>query len=96
MDFIKKIESLECPSNSLLISYYVTSMYTNMTFDELLSAVRKAITECDLGSYVNIPIPDTDDIIFLLKCVLENNIFEFNGKYYKQTIGAAMGAVPSQ
>ena len=30
-----------------------------------------------------------------MKIILENNIFEFNGKIYKQTIGTAIGAVPS-
>ena len=70
-------------------------MYTNMTFAELLSAVRNAITGTGLANYVSIPVPDTDDLIFLLQCVLQNNVFEFNGKYYKQTIGAAMGCAPS-
>jgi hypothetical protein len=39
--------------------------------------------------------PPTKDIIYLLKCILENNVFEYNGKLYKQTIGTAMGSVPS-
>jgi hypothetical protein len=30
-----------------------------------------------------------------LKCILENNVVEFNGKLYKQKIGTAMGSVPS-
>lgn len=42
-----------------------------------------------------IPHPDVKDLLFLLKCVLDNNYFEFDGKYYKQIIGCSMGAVPS-
>ena len=34
-------------------------------------------------------------VTFLLKCILENNYFEFNGKYYKQIIGCAMGSTVS-
>ena len=37
-DFIHKIESLHIPNNCLLAAYDITSMYTNLTFNELLSA----------------------------------------------------------
>ena len=33
-DFINKIETLELPANVPIITYDVTSMYTNMEFDE--------------------------------------------------------------
>ena len=94
-DFIAKIESLRIPDNCLLLSYDITSMYTNMTFNELLTAARSAVSKFDIREYINIPYPDTDDLVFLLQCILENNIFEFNNKYYKQTIGSAMGSRPS-
>ena len=55
-----------------------------MTSDnELLSVVRNALATTDLDHYINIPIPDSDDLIVLLRYVLENNVFEFNKKYYK-------------
>lgn len=93
-DFITKIESLTLPTNALLITYDVTSMYTNMEFNELLSSVNEAYTQAN-KTQLDIPYPNPEDLIFLLKCVLENNYFEFDGKYYKQIIGASMGAVPS-
>ncbi|XP_062579196.1 uncharacterized protein LOC134241129 [Saccostrea cucullata] len=93
-DFINKIEGLELPTDALLITYDVTSMYTNMEFEEQLNAVRNAYNNAD-KSNSDIPYPDVDDLIFLLRCVLENNYFEFNGKFYKQIIGCSMGAVPS-
>lgn len=69
-------------------------MYTNMEFEELLNAVELAYTKAD-KSNLDIPHPDVGDLIFLLRCVLENNYFEFDGKYYKQIIGCSMGAIPS-
>ena len=94
-DFINKIESLKLPSSCLLISYDITSMYTNMTFPELIDAVKRALEDTHIHKMIKIPIPDETDLLFLLKCLLENNVFEFNGHYYRQIIGAAMGAVPS-
>lgn len=41
-DFILKIESLIVPENAILVTYDVTSIYTNMEFDELLHSVEKA------------------------------------------------------
>ena len=69
-------------------------MFTNCPIDELLSAVEKAYSKFDQTKY-DLKSPPTKDIIYLLKCILENNVFEFNGKLYKQQIGTAMGSVPS-
>ncbi|XP_062592673.1 uncharacterized protein LOC134254146 [Saccostrea cucullata] len=93
-DFINRIETLKLPADVLMITYDVTSMYSNMEFDELLSAVNEAYQSANKPQR-DIPYPDAEDLIFLLKCVLENNYFEFNGKYYKQFIGCSMGAIPS-
>lgn len=38
------------------------------------------------------PYPDAEDLIFLLKCVLDSNYLR---KYYKQIIGCSMGVIPS-
>lgn len=44
---------------------------------------------------LSLPYPDASDLVFLIKTALENNYFEFNGKYYKQIIGWAMGSTVS-
>ena len=93
-DFINKIESLHLDSDTWLVTYDVTSMYTNMTATELVESAAKALTKLKQND-VEISIPDTDYLIKLLKILLENNEFEFNGHLYKQILGASMGAVPS-
>lgn len=52
-------------------------MYANMEFEELLNAIELAYTNADKS---NLVIPDTDvgDLIFFLRCELEN---QFDGKY---------------
>ena len=68
-----------------MVSYDVTSLYTNMQFKELLTAVSKAYSEFNKGEF-KIPSPPTEDLLWLLQTILENNVFEFNSKKYKQII----------
>lgn len=65
-----------------------------MEFNELLSSVHEAYTQANKIKS-DIPYPTPKELTLLLKCVLENNYFEFDGKFYKQIIGASMGAIPS-
>jgi hypothetical protein len=46
-------------------------MLTNCPIDELLSAVEKAYSKFDETKY-DLKSPPTKDIIYLLKCILEN------------------------
>ena len=39
-DFINKIERLIVPKSALLVTYDVTSLYTNLRFNDLLSSLR--------------------------------------------------------
>ena len=69
--------------------YDVTNMLTNCPIDELLSAVEKAYSKFDQTKY-DLKSPPTKDTIYPLKSILESNVFEFNGKLFKQKIGMAM------
>lgn len=90
-DFINQIEALHPNRNCFLVSFDCTSMYTNLQFNELRLAVEKAYGEATQGDYL-VKLPHTETIVTLLSLVLENNYFEFNGKFYKQIIGASMGS----
>jgi hypothetical protein len=69
-------------------------MFTNMPINEILPAVRKAYDTFDKSDF-KVKCPPADDLIYLLRSVLENNVFEFDGKLFIQKIGVAIGAVPS-
>ena len=63
----------------------VTALYTNIPHNEGLLALRHYL---DLRPS---PCPPTDTIIRLAELVLNLNSFEFNGSFYKQVSGVAMG-----
>lgn len=76
------------------ITYDVTSMYTNMTATELVQSAAKALTKLKQNE-ASIKILQVEYLVELLKILLENNKFEFDGHLYKQIVGASMGAVSS-
>ena len=90
-DFIDKLESIKPRADCLLCSFDISQMFTNCPIDEILSAVRIAYDGFDKTQY-KIKCPPTDDLMHLLKTVLENNIFEFNGNLHQQCLGSAIGA----
>lgn len=54
----------------------------------------RTLVNADKSNLV-IPHPDVGDLIFLFRCVLENDYFEFDGKYCNQIIRCNMDAIPS-
>ena len=77
----------------LLCTLDITSLYTNIPHNEGIEAIKKMLA-------INRPPgskPHNSYIIELLELVLTNNHFEFNGNYYHQLSGTAMGTklVPS-
>ena len=93
-DIIHKIENIKPPADCWLCSFDISQMFTNCPINEILSAVRIAYDDFDKAN-LKIKCPPTDNLIYLLKSVLENNIFEFNGQLFQQIIGAAIVAIPS-
>ena len=84
---INKNEKL--PPNVILVTLDISGLYTNITHSEGINCTRVALNS-DSDSYVS-----TEFIIRLLELVLEYNIFEFDGEYYQQLIGTAMGSRPA-
>ena len=93
-DFINKLEQVRPHADCWLVSFDITNMFTNMPINEILPAVREAYDNFDKSDF-KVKYPPTDDFIYLLQAVLENNVFEFNGELFMQKIGVAIGAVPS-
>ena len=84
-DFINRIRGQKINPNWYLISADVESLYTNMKIDLILQSVEEIFQEH--------PHPERDDelILQLLRTILANNDFEFDGKFYLQICGIAMG-----
>lgn len=84
-DFVSKIRGQEIPKSALLVTADVTSLYTNMHMDRTLQVVKNA-----LARYPDPERPDSH-IMRLLDITLRNNDFTFNGEFFLQICGTAMG-----
>ena len=85
-DFINKLDSLQTSRDCLLVTLDVASLYTNISHDDALDAVR------DIYDLIPTPhLPPLHALQQLLAFVLKNNVFTFNGDCYHQQYGIAMG-----
>lgn len=84
-DFLGKIRGQLINNNCLLVTADVESLYTNMNINRTITCIKTIFRKK--------PAPGRPDkhIIDLLDLTLKNNDFEFNGDYYLQTCGTAMG-----
>ena len=79
-DFLKKVQEIgEVTDHTNLFSMDVVKLYPSIPKKEGIEACKEAL---NLRSNPSIP---TEAVIDMIKLVLENNIFDFNNKHYKQT-----------
>ncbi|XP_069186448.1 uncharacterized protein [Procambarus clarkii] len=81
------IERLRLQPSCKMLSLDVDSLFTNVPLDDVLSFLRQKASE----SLLPLPLP-TDVFLDLIRLCVESNSFSFNGKYYTQTFGVAMGS----
>lgn len=86
-DFINFIERTTVPPSVTIVSMDVTSLYTNIPQEEGIETVCKAY---DKFYKKDTPIP-THILREMIRLVLQENSFQFNGSDYLQTHGTAMG-----
>ncbi|XP_013855711.1 uncharacterized protein LOC106511508, partial [Austrofundulus limnaeus] len=84
-DFIDKIKKLHLPDNAILFTMDVTSLYTNILSKEGMEAVKNIFKK-----YPDKSRPEKE-LLELLEINLSRNDFEFNGDYFLQIKGTAMG-----
>ena len=86
-DFLNFIEETKVAKDTMLVSMDVTSLYTNIPQEEGINIV------CDTyeSYHLNKPPIPTLYLRDMLKLILKENSFHFNGKNYLQTHGTAMG-----
>ena len=83
--FLSKLNQINPPQNSYLVTIDVESLYTNINNNDGLIAVQEAFSN-------NPDINRSDShILNLLKLCLNNNDFEFNNEWFLQISGTAMG-----
>ena len=85
-DFIKKIMNIGAfPKDSILVTGDVVGLYCSIPHKEGLKALEKA-----LNNRTNKNV-STEDLVKMVKFVLKNNYFKFNGKVKQQIWETAIG-----
>jgi len=84
-DFVEKVKRLQIPSEGFLFSMDIDSLYTNIDIKEGMLAVKNIFHK-----YPDIKRPEKE-LLQLLEVNLTRNDFVFNGDFYLQTKGTAMG-----
>ena len=84
-EFVNKIKDFAVTNDYLLVTGDIESLYTNMNLDRSLNCVKELFNK-----YKDPTRPDKQ-LLDLLEISLKYNDFEFNGEFYLQTMGCAMG-----
>ena len=89
-DFIDQIKDVRLKDGETIISYDVTSLFTSVPINPALEIIQQRLTEDqDLHKRTSMNI---QQIISLLEFCLNSTSFMFQGQYYQQMEGAAMGS----
>ena len=100
-DLTDKFQSIKLQDNDDLVCFDVSALFTgipvNQALDVLNQLTIKHQTDMAFKSKVGKPwykVADhlDRDVMLLLKFVLNNCVFSFQGEFYKQLHGAAMGS----
>ena len=84
--FLKKLSELgEIPEDAILCTVDVVGLYPNIPHGEGLEALRGALEHREDKTV------STESLTELARVVLKNNCFEFNGEFYQQRQGTAIG-----
>ena len=88
--FIQKIQQATLEPGEVISSYDAKALFTSVQVDPAINIVKQRLTEDpSLPQRTQMSIPQ---IVTLLEFCLKNTYFLFQGKYYEQVHGAAMGS----
>ena len=101
-DLMDKLQSIKLQDNEELILFDVSSLFTNIPVNQALDVINQLIIQHQTDTDFKYKVGkawyevadhlDREDVMALLKVVLHNCVFSFQGKFYKQLHGAVMGS----
>ena len=90
MNFVDQIKEVKLKKEESMVSYDVTALFTSVPIPPVLKIIEDKLNEDkDLPQRTSM---NTKHIIRLLEFCLRSTYFVFQGQYYEQTEGAAMGS----
>ena len=88
-DFVEKVRRLRPEEGSILVSFDVTSLFTKVPIAEALEVIGRRLEEQETEDRRT--TLTVDSIKQLLHLCLTSTYFMWNGRFYEQKEGAAMG-----
>ena len=88
MEFIKLVTTTSIPQNSTLVSIDVSSLYTNIPHRDGIEACIHALNNDQNPDPLRPPV---EILTEMLNIELKNNVIDFNGDFFLQLQGTAMG-----
>ncbi len=90
LHFSELINQRQVRNNELMVSFDVSSLFTNVPVEEALDIVKDRLeTDHSIHDRTNLSITS---LIDLLNMCLKSTYFLYNNKFYQQSQGAAMGS----
>jgi hypothetical protein len=89
MQLMTNLQVIEINKNMKFCSFDIENMYTNIPKIGIMNTVNTILE--NLGTETKVQ----KEIMQILRTVVEQNYFQFDQEYYKQTDGLAMGALTS-
>ena len=91
-EFANEIRNLEIANGDILVSYDVSSLFTNVPLDETIQLLaNRAFANNWFKTTYDLNLTKTD-LVDLLSVATKAQLFQFNGALYEQTDGVAMGS----
>ena len=91
--FSEYVRTLTVEEDEILVSFDVTSLYTNVPIKETLNIIKDLLEE-DRNLKEKTKIP-SKELLEIVEFLLIKTWFLYNGEFYKQTDGVAMGGPTS-
>ena len=90
--FVDDLQSIQVDDHCILVSYDVSSLFTNVPVDETIKILaEKAFKDDWFNKEHDLHITKAD-LVELLNIATKNQLFQFEGNLYEQVDGDAMGS----
>ena len=88
--FVERLQEARIGPEDLLVSFDVTSLFTQVPIDEALEVVRVRLTkDPTLMDRIRIPVPQ---LVELIELCLRSTYFQFQNNFFEQIDGTPMGS----
>ena len=89
-DFVEQLKDVRLKQGEYIISYDVTALFTSVPIQPVVNIIQQKLAKYkDIQQRTTMSITH---IISLLEFCLRSTCFVFQGQYYEQVEGAAMGS----